>query len=223
MLVKRSLSSLNRYLSAEVLDYYQSEISVAWSLYQKDLASSFGWYILRDGDNMTILRNSQFPNKIQRKGLLEVPPSEIIKFLSDLDNWRKWNEVCMDVHFIQKLGAFNVIYYRLSLCWPIADRDFVVVGSVKELSDGTVAYVLRSVEHEEKAVKKDAIRANIKYAVFAAVPTDWKGISSDLTYMTDIDMIGVPQVIGEEANRKRDNAIQHIRDHLGKSTFHWLF
>ena len=189
----------------------------AWKKCMHDYKSEFGWQVIYDKYE-TLIQKKELTHEAgevrKRQGMIMAPPINVIKFIKDPLNWKKWNEVCLDCHYLKKLGNFSILYYKLSLSWPVSPREFVLAETVKELDDG-YAYILKSIDLEIEPQDKDTVRGFMNYAGFIAKHPLQKPDRTELTYITSIDMKGkIPNPVIKEAHARRHNALHNVRKYL---------
>lgn len=122
------------------------------------------WNYLATEDGISIYtkeaKDSIMPFKAS--GLIEANIYDVLRVLKDFSNKNKWSPKLKTVTTHQKINNNHYIfseYYQTP--WPAIDREFLLEGKLKKVSEKEYHILARSVDNDFK--DKSHIQANVEY------------------------------------------------------------
>ncbi len=103
--------------------------------------------------------------------LVSAKPEEVVKYLSDFDNYPNWFPRCKKGQVVAKLNDNEFIAYLVfNAPWPVADRDCVLrVKTERDKQTGTIT-ITQTSEPKCVARKEGCIRIEQIISVWKMVP-----------------------------------------------------
>lgn len=146
-----------------------------------------------------------------RKGFIKATPEQILAFLENPDNSRKWNETLEESRLLQTIEPYRILYQKVGLPWPLQARDFVLAAFGTKIDGGT-AYILSSIEVPEAPPRRDMVRGHIDYS--AVIAREVQG-GAEVTYVSSVQLNEeLPHRVVYHLIKQRNTAIVKIREML---------
>jgi hypothetical protein len=102
----------------------------------KELNANEKW--VANGDKPCDMFKMEIDSRMASKGVavVEYPFEKVLEFFSDPMVSKKINEMCVNMEILhEEEGKYRIIHMEYKGTWPVANRDFVVVGTRRRDED----------------------------------------------------------------------------------------
>ncbi|KAF9404541.1 START domain-containing protein 10 [Podila epigama] len=133
-------------------------------------------------------------------------PAVTFDLLSDITRRIEWDPLCVEAKTIADIGPGTKIQYvRTKGMWPTASRDTLVLGSVKDLGQGTYCNITTGVEHPAmpERIKEKFVRMETAVAGQIIGPEPGFPNKARLVQVLDADLKGwIPEKVIQMVSTK---------------------
>jgi len=158
---------------------------------------------------------------IRAEGVVDVPPSEIVKVMHNIKIRHEWNPNVETATHLEDLG-YGVIQHMTSKSMgPLSKREFLFFATTKHLDDGSIITAATSIAEHPGTPKTDADYVRGEIILNGVYLKPYKtSDGKDGTLVQSIVLAdpkgNIPKAVVNKAIKKGTPVVTHLRDYFNK-------
>lgn len=102
------------------------------------------------------------------ESVVDLPASRLVPTMLDPQRAREWVDLLTEHRVLERGLEREVLYQRYDMAWPVADRDLVLLRTMRRDPSGHVTTItIESVEHPGAPPVDGVVRARVDHTWFA--------------------------------------------------------